>query len=355
MKDTDAEMHTAIRGALSADATRAPELAATWSGLEPYPAHAAGRGRSGWHRAAVIGLAAAAVGGAIALRSTSSESTVRTASTFVPPGVEYPLTDLGPATQALTVTTSGLSRRLLVNGHDTVMVSRTMVGVLGTPTASEAICTQFASMQGCATDTGDGPLPEVFSLGAGDAMTSSDGVTWDVIPTFRGTVWKQVPTGTAFVTYGAGSQQFWQRPVAGLAVFPESAATFVAYANDGRELSRVEFPLAASGLNASPQRVYDYSDDEVAELRELTEWSMEDCLVAHGGVIAAGSRVAVFDAATDQVPIWDACVIDTKRVVGDRVTAMNVHSYDASLDPRAQAPRDPLLNGDPPLASATPG
>ena len=244
------------------------------------------------------------------------------------PRYRIPLTDLGPARTSQSVTISGLSRELIVNGGDTIKVLRTIGGPVGGPTAAEQVCVTFESSGFCPSDIVVGGIPETFGDSGDGGMSSSDGVNWTPIRGFNGTVWTEVPTDATYVSFIAGSRLYWQRPVAGLAIFPFSAGDFVAYSSDGRLLRRVAFPLAASGLSDGPQRIYDYSDEQVVELRLLTEDSTAGCLKAHGAAIAAGSNVAVFDPNADERQIWDGCVIETKRVVSQRVTGMNVHSYD---------------------------
>ncbi len=174
MNDIDTEMEASIRGALATDSARAPRPAPQWDDLPRYAAAPGERRRSPWGKVAVVGLAAATIGGALALHSTTA-SNVRVAA-FVPPGIEYPLTDLGPARTSQSVTISGLSRELIVNGGDTIKVLRTIGGPVGGPTAAEQVCVTFESIGFCPSDMVVGGIPETFGDSGDGGMSSSDGV-----------------------------------------------------------------------------------------------------------------------------------------------------------------------------------
>jgi hypothetical protein len=321
MNDLDTELEIAIRRALATDAARAPQPVPAWNGLAQYTGNARPRRRSPRITVAAIGLAAAAIGGAIALRPVKSPKVVRTAG-FVPAGIEFPLTDLGPATQSMSITTNGLSRKVSVPGLDSLTVARSLIYGNG-PTAELAEC-MFPGTFGtpdsfgmCISEAIGGRAPEVLH----DAgFWISNGVPQ---PPFDYSVWTNVPAGTAFVSFAGQAQQFWQRPVSGLAVFP-TLGLATAYGADGSELGRIDLSKAAASdpiARAGP--FYDISDAQIEELRLLTISATAACLTAHGGAIAEGSNVAVFDPSVNQVEVWDGCVVETKRIVAERVTAMN--------------------------------
>jgi hypothetical protein len=313
MNDLDTELETAIRSALVTDASRAPRPAPQWDGLAQYTSGAVSRRRSPWIAAAAVGLAAAAIGGAVGLRSTPSPQVVQTAG-FVPAGTEFPLVDLGRATQSIqggSITTDGLSRKVSVPGLDSLTVERTLIYGNG-PTAEVAECFSPGTFGFCSSEKMGSPFPEVLH---DSGQTISNGVP---DPPFDYAVWTNVPTDATFVSFTGGGQQLWQRPVAGLAVFP-TVGVMTAYRADGSE---VQPDLVRSGGFDFGER-YDVSDAQGDELRLLTNSATASCLTAHGGTIAGESAVAVFDPSVDQVEVWDSCVIETKKIVAERLAAMN--------------------------------
>lgn len=321
MNDLDTELETAIRGALATDAARSPRLAPQWDDLPRYADAPVERRRSPWGKVAVIGLAAAAIGGAVAIRSTSA-SKVRIAA-FVPAGVEFPLTDLGPATQSMSITTDGLSRKVSVPGLDSLTVERSLdLGIGPTAVLGRCFFPGTLGIEGsfgmCNTEGMGSRIPEVLhSVG----QSSTNGVP---DPPFDYAIWTNVPRDAAFVAFTSGSQELWQRPVSGMAVFPTMGLA-TAYSADGTELARIDFfNSVSSGPAADDWPIYDISDAQNEELRLLTVSATAACLTAHGGTIAGGSNVAVFDPSINQIEIWDSCVAETKRIVAERLAAMNV-------------------------------
>jgi hypothetical protein len=317
MNDVDTELETAIRSALATDAARAPRPAAQWDGLAEYATSEHKRRRSPWVAAAAVGLVAAAIGGAIALRSTTSPHVVRTAG-FIPAGTEFPLTDLGTATQSVPfggITTDGLLRNVSVPGLASLAVQRTLNYGNGR-TAELTECMSPGTFTFCVSAV-SGAIPEVIH-DAGGAIVN--GVPQ---PLFDYAVWTNVPVDAAFVSFTGGAQELWQRPVLGMAVFPTRGLA-TAYGADGKELARIDlYEASASDPPAHPGPFFDISDTQGEELRLLTDSATASCLTAHGGTITGGSNVVVFDPSVDQVEVWDGCVVETKRIVAERVTAMN--------------------------------
>jgi hypothetical protein len=321
MNDVDTELETAIRGALATDAARAPQPAPQWDGLAQYSTSDRERRRSPWVAAAAVGLVAAAIGGAIALRPTRSPQVVRTAG-FIPAGTEFPLVDLGPATQSMSITTDGLSRKFSVPGLDSLTVARVLdYGNGATAHLAECMFPGTLGVEGswgmCNTEAMGYRIPDVLhSFGE----STVNGVPQ---PPFDYSVWTDVPADAAFVSFAGGAKQLWQRPVFGMAIFP-TLGLATAYSADGTELARIDFYKAsASDPATDPGPFYSVSDAQNEELRSLTSSTASACLTAHGGTIAEGSNVAVFDPSVDQVEVWDGCVFETKRIVAERVTAMN--------------------------------
>jgi hypothetical protein len=323
MNDLGTELESAIRSALATDAARVPRPGPSWDGLPRYATSDRERRRSPWVAAAAVGLVAAAIGGAIALRSATSPQVVRAAG-FIPAGTEFPLTDLGTATQSVPfggVTTDRLLRRVSVPGHDSLTVVRTLIYVHG-PTAERAECISPGTNIFCLAEEMGSLLPKVFHF-YGEAV--SNGVPE---PPLDIAVWTNVPADAAYVSFIGGAQELWQRPVLGMAVFP-TLGLATAYSKDGTELTRIDMDKASATdplTNLRP--LYDVSDAQGEELRLLTNSMMASCLTAHGGTSTGNSttgdgNVVVFNPSVDQVEVWDGCVIETKRVVADRVTAMN--------------------------------
>ena len=82
--------------------------------------------------------------------------------------------------------------------------------------------------------------------------------------------------------------------------------------------------IGASDLRTDPGPFYDIADAQGEELQLLTSSVASACLTAHGGNVVGDSSVAVFDPSVSQVEVWDSCVIETKKIVAERLTAMNV-------------------------------
>jgi hypothetical protein len=323
MNDLDTELEAAICSALITDAARAPRPAPQWDGLAQYSTSDRERRRSPWVAAAAVGLVAAAIGGAIALRPSTSSRVVRTAG-FIPAGTEFPLTDLGPATQSVPfggVTTDRLLRGVSVPGHNSLTVVRTLIYVHG-PTAERAECISPGTNLFCLAEEMGSLLPKVFHF-YGEA--GSNGVPE---PPLDLAVWTNVPADAAYVSFIGGAEELWQRPVLGMAVFP-TLGLATAYTADGTELTRIDMDKASATdplINLGPP--LDVSDAQGEELGLLTNSTMASCLNAHGGISTGNSttgdgNVVVFDPSVNQVEIWDGCVTETKRIVAERVTSMN--------------------------------
>jgi hypothetical protein len=321
MNDLGTELESAIRSALATDAARAPRPGPSWDGLPRYATSDRERRRSPWVAAAAVGLVAAAIGGAIALRSATSPQVVRTAK-FIPAGTEFPLVDLGPATESISITTDGLSRKISVPGLDSLTVARSLI--YGNGATADLTKCMFPGTYGlpgsfgmCKTEAMGRRVPEVLHDGG---LSISNGVP---DPVFDYAVWTNVPADAIFVSFTGGAQDLWQRPVSGMAVFP-TLGLATAYSADGTELERIDFYKAsASDSPTDSGPFYAISDAQGEELSLLTISATAACLTAHGGTVAGGSNVAVFDASVDQLEVWDGCVVETKRIVADRVASMN--------------------------------
>jgi hypothetical protein len=328
------DLETLIRSTLIEDADLAPRAAADWSGLDRYEATPSSR--NPWLTVGAVGLAAAAMAGAVALRAQTT-NTPAASTKWTPPGIEFPLKDLGPADSSDFITTNGLSRRMSVEGQPVFTVYATVVYQFGLTAEQQRCLSQARGGAGCS------PEWNVVSEDIGGSSTVDNGLgTYDVW------TWASVPIDAAYVTYADGPETRWQRPVAGVAIFPQVTGNdeiAVAYGADGRELRRTD---AASRQREGEQsntfvqpRQSDVGGGQFEELRTLTAASMTDCLQRHGGAFTSGSLVATFPADIDQPAVWSDCVSATKASVTARLGEMNVRTFDPTKE-RAQAADSPI-------------
>jgi hypothetical protein len=328
------DLETLIRSTLIEDSELAPKAAAEWSGLDRY--EAAPSNRNPWLTVGAVGLAAAAMAGAVALRAQTT-NTPAASTKWTPAGIEFPMKDLGPADSSDFITTNGLSRGMSVEGQPIFTVYATVQYQFGLTAELQRCLSQEGGGAGCS------PEWNVVSEDIGGSSTVDNGLgTYDVW------TWASVPIDAAYVTYADGPETRWQRPVAGVAVFPQVTGNdeiAVAYAADGRELRRTD---AASRQREGEQsnafiqpRQSDVSRGQFEELRTMTSESMTNCLKRNGGSFATGAGVATFPATMDQSAIWRDCVVVTKAAISKRLDEMNVRTFDPSKE-RAQAVDSPI-------------
>jgi len=329
------DLDTIIRNALLDDATRAPRLPETWGG----PATSfrdVGRRRSRQLRYAALAGAAAVIIVALALligRSSvdrvspapavdsvspaTAADRVSPATGWQPPGTEFPSQDLGAPTALESLTVSGLARTIRVAGQPDLTIS-TELTYAGGHTAELERCLSVGGGAGCTPEWNPAPLG---SLG----ITSSvdNGVADDDLWT-----WQGVPTGAAYVVYGNSAEQRWQRPIAGVVVFPNQPGVdgAVAYDINGHEVARIDAALAdAAAQGLRMPELADISKDQFSQLQQLTATTLHDCLINDGATIAGN----VADTTTN---VWDRCVNQTKATVTDAVDALHPRFYDPSTE-----------------------
>lgn len=323
MIDID-EFERAMRSALEADAARAPSRHVPWTGTVLRDA------RSTPHRAgrlAAMGVVAAAVVAAfIAVGMRHAERSLPAA--FQPAGNEFPIADLGPATRRLTPgpTLTELSRDIGINGTSQLTVQ---VGL---------------EYQG-----GESPV-QVRCIGGddGSALCAPEYVeTW--INIYRtattegdtGPRWwalESLPAGTAYVSYVDGKLSLWQRPIDGVAVFPDVNGEFdghievaVAYSIDGVELGRVDPATRAASDAAQANtnvRIAELDSSQESSLKNLTDTSLKSCLVDAGA--SFDGTAGTVPAGTDAQAVWDHCIATTKAIVTSRLAQLNVNYHDSN-------------------------
>jgi hypothetical protein len=344
------DLDTMLRDALAEDAERAPEMPRVWIGPTVVATRSASSPRSSWRRfggAVMVSAAAAAIAVLVVVgdgddphRELASAGT----GEWTPAGVEFPLEDLGvPDSNLLGITVAGLSRSLGVEGHPPLVIATSLL-YDGGATAELQRCLSQDGSAGCAPEwTSDRPDVGVTS------SVDNGAAGYDLW------TWANVPAEAAYVTYVGGDQNRFQRPVAGVAAFPnvdgfDSVA--IAYTSNGIELARVD----RATLDAATERLEtpllaDITQPQYQELTELTDTTLRDCLIDDGANLDA-ANVAAFPAGVDDLEVWDQCVASVKQVVADRIDEMNVTFY----DPETERPTvsNPAFQFDGPVATDEP-
>lgn len=315
MNDLDVLLHDA----LAADAERAPHLPDEWVGpttatvvaIEP-------RRRT---RRVMVGIgsvaaaAAAITGLAVVARPDSRPAPAAApAPAWQPPGVEFASVDLGPATESPGgPTVAALARAVQIDGHPVQLIT-TQLAYAGGDTAEVQYCTWERGSGGCRPEWN----PATWSL----AVTSS---VDNRVADFDLLVIEGLPPEVAYVGYDDGDGPQWQRPIAGFAAFPQMLGQhsgITAWNADGDPLGTYdEAAYAASAAGSSRPPVHEFTDEEWAELDDLTRSSTGACLTARGGTLSAGG-VATFPEGIDQLAVWDDCVAEVKAIVAQRVAEL---------------------------------
>jgi hypothetical protein len=346
-----ADLDTILGEALVEDAEWAPELPATWSGptvTMRVSARSPALRRRRLGGAILMSSAAAATIGLVWVADHGEDppGEVEPADTggWTPPGVEFPLEDLGvPDSDVWSTTVAGLARALGVEGHPPLVIATTLQ-YSGGATAELQRCLSERGSAGCAPEW----VRDHFDIGVTSSVDNgvADYDLW---------TWANVPPDAAYVTYVDDPQVRWQRPVAGVAAFPnvdwfDSVA--IAYTSNGTELARVD----RAALDAADQRLEgpppmaDITRAQYQELTALTDTTLRDCLTDNGARLDA--NVAVLPAGVDDVEVWDQCVATVKQIVAERIDAMNVAFY----DPITERPTvsNPAFQFDGPVATDEP-
>lgn len=271
----------------------------------------------------IVGVAAAAIGvlGVAGLMAVERDDTpappaAGTAPTsppstaWQPPGEEFPIVDLGPATESQGgPVVEALTRRIEVPGYDERTLAPSLTYTGGTT----------AELQSCVwSDRGGACRPEwnpvTWSF---DDEADADGALF----TFNG-----LPAGTAFVGYSDGETEYWQRPVFGFAAFPNlpgTAEVVTAWDENGVAIDTFDTEAyeAAQTRAVLPPDV-GLSDEVRNDVFQLTWSSMRTCLTEQGGEVDSTFSAARFPDDVDQIAVWDDCVAEVKAIVAERVAEL---------------------------------
>ena len=295
--------------------------------------------------AAGIAAAAAAVT-VLALVTRPDDPAVRVPATepiptpWQPAGTEFPIADLGPATDLPDLSVAALSRRIGVADHPDLLVYASLTYQAG----STATLFQCLAVD----DGGSGCTPEWNPVDWSVSITSSidnrqaDFDLW----TLDG-----LADEVAYVSYVDGARVLWARPVAGVVAFPDVAGideVVVGYGAAGVEIARYgraeqAAQQALAGSVHAPLRA-DISQSEFEELGRLTRASLEACLTVSGGEVGSGG-VTTFPEGVDQPAVWNRCVVEVKDVVGQAVSELVPRFYDPASE-RPENPDTPFSFGD---------
>jgi len=346
MNDLDSfdSLSVIVRDALISDAERAPRLPEDWPGLDRMTLAPIEPRHSRYPSYVMAAAAAVALVVVLAGLARSDDDTAPTANrSWIPAGTEFALTDLGPATEVLDgPVVSSLTRQVAVEGHPPLVVETSLM-YLGNATAVEQRCLSGACR------------PEWNTSTWSTAITSSiDNHEAD----FNLWLVEGLPAGTAYVTYVDGDKRLWQRPIAGVAAFPDVAGTdeqVTAYDDVGNQIAQFgEAHRQAEQFTGTPPLLADISTLEFQQLGELTRETLATCLRGHGGTIGAGD-VATFPEDVDQISVWDDCATSVRHDVAESVSAIGARYY----DPVTEYPTnpDPAVNtsavANPPDAAST--
>lgn len=331
--DTRDPLEAAVARALRADAESAPSLPEEWDD-DAMSISLTPQSPTRW-KPLILGTAAAAVLvaalGLVAGRPFE-EGPAAAPAEWVPPGMQFVSTDLGPATTVYNgPVVAALSRQIGIEGHPPQVVTTSLI-YAGYATAIEQVCTSEEGSSGCreAWSTASWSTSVTSSIDNGFA-------TFDLW-TIEG-----VPAEAAFVSYHDGDLQLWQRPIAGFAAFPNVAGDdeiVIAYDVDGNEIGR--FGAAQQAVRSFDDQmpaVADISKADFVHLDDFTTNTMRACLTTSGGELVGD--VATFPSDVDQAAVWERCVGETKQIVGAAVDELRPRFYDPSIE-RPQNP-DPAL------------
>lgn len=285
--------------------------------VEPQPVHLADMEAPQDHRGrgrpvrSMMGIAAAVtvvVGGlaAIAARQGEPAVTEQPSARFVPPGEEFPLTEIDLGSLPPTDPPVGFGRIaepasvrvVTAAGLDGWTVVFQAIGYTEfSGTVHEFRCEEAPGHSGCV------PMAGYDNLGARSGEREQ---------------WTTVPAGTAVVGYvdGAG-RSYWQQPVGRVAIFPHVGAdgVFTAYGENGGVIEVRDFtaysPPAASPYGEAADTL---TTDQREMLHDMTVEVLRDCLNQAGATYPNGESFPVLPA-TSRPDTWDQCVAATKHAV----------------------------------------
>lgn len=341
MNDLDVMIHDAF----AADAERAPEMPAHWAGPTTATVTAIDPRRRG--RAigtAAVGIAAATVlvvGLAVVARDGDVDVDPVTMPppppAWSPPGTEFPIVDLGPATESPGgPVVAALTRVVGVDGHPDQIVAPSLT-YSGGASAELQQCTWENTSGGCRPEWN----PATWSTGVTSSVDNGDG-EFDLF------MIEGLPAGAAYVGYADGDVQHWQRPVLGFGAFPDVPGgneVVTAWDASGSELAVYDQAayLRVAQTAVHPLRA-DLPQSEFDAVFDLTRASMRSCLIDAGGTVSSGD-IATFPEGVDQVATWDECVVAVKDVVSQAVADLDPQFFDPVVS-QAENPTTPFGSGE---------
>ena len=267
-------------------------------------------------RIGALGMAAVlTLGGLAWMRTARSEESTHA---FQPSGDEFPITDLGPATphghhDVNDITLTELSRDVGV-ASKWQLTLRVLLDYQGGESPVEVQCIEEARSALC--------VPDYYE--AGISVFRSATTEGDTGP--RMWAWV-VPAGTAFVSYVDGQTSLWQRPINGVAVFPDindlpdiDSEVAVAYSSDGIELGRVDRDRVETVANEQASQGINLAQIDPSQQQQLedqTQASLRACLTEAGATFDGSAGTLPPDA--DARATWSQCVDRTKASVAARL------------------------------------
>ena len=332
-------LETRLSVALAADVARFDALNAEVESISPdlermerdlLPLRLAGRPPRGTRRKVMVAVAAAlliclGIAGLAARRDDSAGSDPdsvpsSTTSIVAPQGVEQPLVE-GAVSVAPEVGKPGSVHAFEVTGHPDLLIWTTLSPNLVTGQVEGWQCVSEAGGSGC----GPTSIPAQF----GQTSSIDNGVATDDLFT-----WSNLPADVATVGYDDGAVQFWQRPVAGLAIFRvdpnhphpsitafDATGTALPYSFWGQNSPITPTSESSGAVATETPATSAIRPDTWGELRTLTQSSVYDCLTANGASWPL-SNVPSFKADVDPIAIWDSCVEEAKTIVAARVAEL---------------------------------
>lgn len=337
MTDLDVILHDA----LVTDAARAPHLPDEWVGPTTATVVPIDRHRRSPLLPIVGGIAAASLlvaGLALLTRprdvtpAASEPAPPTTTIGWIPEGEEFPLVDLGPASEVPDgPVVAALTRRLQAADLAPVIMT-TSLAYDGAETAHLNRCLWMSERGGgsCVPEWN----PSEWVDGSTDGEESD---LW---------VFSGLPENAAFVTFVHDGDQRWQRPVSRTVVMPGEidGVEFTALDAEGEVVMRFDRAAqvaeqARIAESITPPLMADISQETYEQLQGVVRTSLEECLVGLGGSIDDG--VATFADGIDQPAMWDLCVPVAKGAVEAVLTGLTPRFFDPAAGERPENPDSP--------------
>ncbi len=165
-------------------------------------------------------------------------------------------------------------------------------------------------------------VPDYAEFGADvfvKLSSNGDVATWS---------WISLPSGAAYVTYVDGDLELWQRPIGGVAVFPNvggSDEVAIAYNEQGQELARIDSAIQAAVAERAGDfdvLVADIPESRAIELKQLTASELKSCLTDAGTSFVGNVGSVAENRQASQV--WGTCVSSTKQTIAARIRELGV-------------------------------